>query len=434
MTYPETLDYLFTQLPMYQRQGAAAMKKDLTNIRALLAALGNPHEDLRCIHVAGTNGKGTVCHLLAAALRAHGYRVGMYTSPHYKDFRERIKVDGAFIPETEVIDFVAWLREAELDVSPSFFEITVALAFLYFAREQPDWCVIEVGLGGRLDSTNVITPLLSVITNIGLDHVQFLGDTLGAIAGEKGGIIKPGVPVVVGETHPETEPVFRRLAGQQGAEIVFADAEFPLEAFGVRGGDSRMHLRPPNWPQRTEAAIKTNLQGPFVVKNHQTAFAALTQLERAGHLQLSRERLLEGWADAGALTYFIGRWQLLSGNPLVIADSAHNAPGLAPVIRRLEERTRSGKGRLHVVLGMVNDKDLATILPLFPRLGIYYFVKADIPRGLPAAELRKAAQVHGLMGDTYGSVRAGLDAALAAYRYGDVVFVGGSIFTVAEVL
>ncbi|MEM6772373.1 MAG: Mur ligase family protein, partial [Bacteroidota bacterium] len=229
MTYQQTLDYLFTQLPMFQRSGNSAMKKDLTNIRILLSALGNPHEKFRSIHVAGTNGKGTTCHLLAAALQAHGYRVGLYTSPHYRDFRERIKINAEFIPEAEVIRFVQWLQGAELDVQPSFFEITVAMAFDYFASQQPDWVIVEVGLGGRLDSTNVITPELSVITNIGFDHMEFLGDTLPKIAFEKGGIIKPGVPVVIGETQEETTPVFRDLARAGRSQMVFADQTYEIE-------------------------------------------------------------------------------------------------------------------------------------------------------------------------------------------------------------
>jgi len=239
MTYQATLDYLFTQLPMYQRAGATAMKKDLTNIRVLLEWLGNPHEQLRCVHVAGTNGKGTTCHLLAAALQAHGQRVAMYTSPHYKDFRERIKINADFISEEAVVEFVERLRTSNLDIEPSFFEITVAMAFEYFARQQPDWCIIEVGLGGRLDSTNVITPVLSVITNIGLDHTQFLGETLPEIAGEKGGIIKPGVPVIIGETQPETTEVFKALARANRSQLIFADQAYDINLVGMRGIDNR---------------------------------------------------------------------------------------------------------------------------------------------------------------------------------------------------
>ncbi len=410
MNYPETLDYLFTRLPMYQRTGAAAMKKDLTNIRLLLDELGNPERKLRCIHVGGTNGKGTVSHLLAAALRAHGFRTGLYTSPHYKDFRERIKIDGAFIPEEWVTRFVQRMLPAIDRVEPSFFEITVAMAFDFFAGAQVEWAVVEVGLGGRLDSTNVIDPELAVITNIGYDHMQFLGDTLEAIAGEKAGIIKPGRPVVIGETQSETQTVFRSKAASLNAPIIFADqqATYPYE---------------------------TDLRGPFAEKNLQTAHVALKVLSAQGALEVDTGKVAYAFNKVHDLTYYIGRWQILQRtSPLIVADSAHNGEGLRPVITRLLSLVEEQGGNLHMVLGVVNDKDLTKALPLFPRSATYYFVKADIPRGLAAAELRDAAAGYGLMGKAYGSVREGYAAARSEATTNDVVFVGGSIFTVAEVL
>ena len=410
MDYAATLDYLFTRLPMYQRTGAAAMKKDLTNIRLLLDELGNPQRQFRCLHVGGTNGKGTVSHLLTAALQAHGFRTGLYTSPHYKDFRERTKIDGQFIPEENVVTFVERIQPAIERISPSFFETTVAMAFVYFAEAQVEWAVVEVGLGGRLDSTNIIDPELSVITNIGYDHMQLLGDTLPEIAAEKAGIIKAGRPVVIGETQPETESVFRDKARAVNAPITFADQE----------------VRHP---------YETDLRGPFAERNLQTAHVALQRLAATNSLALDPDRVSYAFNHVHSLTYYIGRWQTLrAGDPLVLADSAHNGEGLQPVLGRLTALATERRGKLHIVLGVVNDKDLTKALPLFPAGAAYYFVKADIPRGLPAEDLRSAAEGYGLRGEAYNSVAEGFAAARSAAASPDVVFVGGSIFTVAEVL
>ena len=432
--YQKALDYLFTQLPMYQRAGATAMKKDLTNIRILLEWLGNPHEQLRCVHVAGTNGKGTTCHLLAAALQAHGQRVAMYTSPHYKDFRERIKINAEFIPEAEVVDFVGRLRESDLEIEPSFFEITVAMAFDYFARQHPDWCIIEVGLGGRLDSTNVITPVLSVITNIGYDHMQFLGDTLPLIAFEKGGIIKPGIPVVIGETQDETLPVFRDLARSGRSQLIVADQAYDVNLVGMQGMDSLKYFSIGLPGAEAGLIVGTDLDGPHLPKNLLTAYAALLLLHGNG-FEVSGKSIQFGWKQVAKTTYYLGRWQVLQQRkPYCIADSAHNAEGLVPVIKRLVDMGRP----LHIVLGVVNDKDLTKALPLFPKDATYYFVKADIPRGLPAEELQATAETFGLKGEIYSSVKVGFEQAKVDARAWEttdgVVFVGGSIFTVAEVL
>lgn len=434
MTYQESLDYLFTQLPMYQRTGAAAMKKDLTNIRVLLEWLGNPHEKLRCIHVAGTNGKGTTCHLLAAALQAHGQSVAMYTSPHYKDFRERIKINAEFISEEAVVDFVKRFKGSNLKIEPSFFEITVAMAFDYFAQQQPSWCIVEVGLGGRLDSTNVITPVLSVITNIGYDHTQFLGDTLELIAGEKGGIIKPGVPVIIGETQVETTPVFKELARANRSQMIFADQAYEIKLVGMRGMDNLKYFSIGLSGAETGLIVGTDLDGPHLSKNLLTAYAALLLLH-GNDFEVSGESVQFGWKQVAASTYYIGRWQVLQQRkPFCIADSAHNTEGLVPVIERLKAMEKP----LHIVLGVVNDKDLSKALPLFPKDATYYFVKADIPRGLPAEKLRGTAVGYGLIGEVYSSVDEGyaqakLDACAWEATEG-AVFVGGSIFTVAEVL
>lgn len=410
------------------------MKKDLTNIRILLDWLGNPHEQLRCVHVAGTNGKGTTCHLLAAALQAHGQSVAMYTSPHYKDFRERIKINAEFISEEAVVDFVGRLRASGLSIEPSFFEITVAMAFDYFARQQPDWCIIEVGLGGRLDSTNVITPVLSVITNIGLDHTQFLGETLPEIAGEKGGIIKPGVPVIIGETQQETTEVFKALARANRSQLIFADQAYDINLVGMRGIDNLKYFSIGLPGAEAGLIIGSDLDGPHLSKNLLTAYAALLLLHGNG-FEVSGKSIQFGWKQVTESTYYLGRWQVLQQRkPFCIADSAHNNEGLIPVIERLVDMGQP----LHIVLGVVNDKDLNKALPLFPKDATYYFVKADIPRGLPAEELQATAKAYGLNGEVYATVNAGYEQAKVDARAREttdgVVFVGGSIFTVAEVL
>ncbi|OAV46100.1 folylpolyglutamate synthase/dihydrofolate synthase family protein [Lewinella sp. 4G2] len=440
MTYQETLDYLFTQLPMYQRQGAAAMKKDLSNITALMDWLGNPHKRVRCIHVAGTNGKGTVCHLIAAALQQAGHRVGMYTSPHYKDFRERIKINGEFIPEQWVIDFSARLRAAELDIEPSFFEITVAMAFEYFAAEQPDFCVIEVGLGGRLDSTNIINPILSVITNIGLDHTQFLGDTLAKIAAEKAGIMKRWAPTLIGRRQEETTKVFKRLAKKAHSPLYYADdflGSVPDYIMDREGGppmylnmvnERTLHLFGYEYPiyARTEAGYE----------NNRTALAALRLLGLMDYRIPDLSGCSAAWSRLHELTYYVGRYQVIgrSKGPTCLADSAHNEDGLRVTMNWLA----SYEAPLYIVLGMVSDKDHDKALAYFPREARYYFAKADIPRGLPAEELAKKGDKHGLQGDVYPSVQAAYAAAQSDawndHRDKAVVFVGGSIFTVAEVL
>ena len=391
MNYPETLDWLYTQLPMFQRQGAVAMKKDLTNTRLLLESVGNPERKLKVIHVGGTNGKGSTAHLIASVLQASGARVGVYTSPHYKDFRERIKINGELVSEVFVVDFIEAIQEQAASIQPSFFELTVAMAFQYFAVEEVDWAVIEVGLGG---------------------------------------IIKPGKPVIIGETHPETIDVFRKKALETKSRILFADQiwhctevsndeEHTIYQCGFGKG------------QPDHATYKVNLHGPFQALNLQTALTALYELHALGEITLLPALLEKGFATLKSETYYIGRWQLLGKDPLMITDSAHNVGGLKPVLAQLQ---KIASGQLHIVIGVVNDKDLAGVLPLFPKNARYYFVKADIPRGLPAAELAATAATYGLVGQVYSSVAAGFEVAQDTAEAEDTIFLGGSIFTVAEVL
>lgn len=436
MTYSAALDWLYTQLPMFQRQGATAFKKDLTNTQKLLTALGNPERKLKVIHIGGTNGKGSTAHLIAAALQADGSRVGLYTSPHYVDFRERIKINGQLMPETAVTHFLQDLGIPEpssllADIQPSFFELTVAMAFSYFAEQQVDWAVIEVGMGGRLDSTNVVDPLLSVITNISKDHTQFLGETLPEIAFEKAGIIKAGRPVIIGKTQAETADVFRKKAEEMAAPILFADQvwEALLRQEGLAHSDYDLLLG----GRVVFQNLAIDIHGPFQAENIQTAVAALHTLHQleVGY-SLVEASLRKVWQELKTATYFIGRWQLLQKSPMVLLDSAHNEGGLRIVLAQLT--TQLVYRKLHIVLGMVNDKDLCGILPLFPKEAIYYFAKADIPRGLAAADLAAQAAVYGLEGKVYSSIAAAYEVALDSAEAEDTIFVGGSIFTVAEVL
>ena len=430
MTYAETLDYLYTQLPMYQRQGAAAMKKDLTNIRALCAALDNPERRFPSIHLAGTNGKGTTVHLLAAALQESGLRVGLYTSPHYKDFRERVKLNGAYIPEQQVIDFVAQNKSLFERVQPSFFEITVALAFVYFAEQRVDIAVIETGLGGRLDSTNLIDPLLSVITNISFDHQQFLGNTLPAIAGEKAGIIKPGRPVVIGERQAETSAVFEKVATHNNAPLTYAETDWEVELLDTDLQHSAYMIRYRRQPiiERLEVEVFGNFQA----KNIQTALATLSVLSLTDFPYTFRpQRLHAAWGKLRARTAYQGRWQLLGRTPLILTDSAHNAAGLALAMEQLKAVQR---GQLHLVLGFVNDKNLDQVFPILPADATYYFARPAIPRGLAAEILAEKAGKAGIAGNAYGSVAEALEAAKSNADEDDTIYVGGSTFVVAEVI
>ena len=427
MLYQQVLDFLYAQLPMYHRIGAAAFKKDLTNTRALLDFLGDPQQKFSTIHVGGTNGKGSTSHMLSAILQAKGLKTGLYVSPHYRDFRERIKVNGQYISRKYVIDFVEKMKPIIAEIQPSFFELTVAMAFDYFAKVKVDVAVIEVGLGGRLDSTNVITPELSVITNISFDHMQFLGETLPEIASEKAGIIKTNVPVVIGETHPESAPVFLAKALEEHAPIQFADQHYQAKLTGEDLYHSEFDIYQNG--QLRYPALRCNLHGDYQVFNLQTVLQAVDCLPAAWGID--EKAIRKGLLDLKHITRFMGRWQLLAQHPSIIADSAHNEAGLALAMNQLQKIPHR---KLHLVIGVVKDKDLQKMVPLLPIDGIYYFAKPDIPRGLEAASLQKTAAEQGRKGRAYTSVKNALKAAKRKAQPEDVIYVGGSIFVLAEIL
>lgn len=430
--YHQTLDYLFSQLPMFQRQGASAFKKDLSNTIALCEAVGNPQREFRSIHVAGTNGKGSTSHFLASILQAAGYRTGLYTSPHLKDFRERIRVNGQMISEEDVIHFTETNRPHFDRIQPSFFEMTVAMAFHHFREEKVDFAIIETGMGGRLDSTNIITPLLSVITNIGHDHQQFLGETLPEIAGEKAGIIKRGIPVVIGEWQDETTKVFFQKATEMEAPIRFASDELELlESKTGLGKDMTLALTYRD--VRSDETVKalSGLAGPHQHKNVRTVLCAVDAL-RKERIMISDEALRIGLSEVVPRTGLLGRWQCLSESPLILCDTAHNKEGIAPILQQL--KTISEGKKLRIVWGMVSDKDHGAILELLPKESTYYFCRPDIPRGLASLEMKEKAAHFGLSGSSHGSVSDALTAAKVEASGEDVIFVGGSTFVVAEVV
>ncbi len=415
MEYKEATEWLYRQLPMFSRTGAAAYKPGLERSEALAAHFGNPERRLKAIHVAGTNGKGSVSNLIAATLQSQGYRTALYTSPHLVDFRERMRIDGEMIPREEVTDFVErWLAGDYKGDSPSFFELTMMMAFDWFARSGVDYAVIEVGMGGRLDSTNISTPLLSVITNISKDHTQFLGDTLAKIAGEKAGIIKPGVPVVIGEACAETETVFRARAAEVGAPIREAYREID---------------------ESTNDALHCSLQGDYQRKNVNTARVAIDALRRSG-VAISDEAISRGFSDVERITGFAGRWMRLSDSPLTIADTGHNEAGLSynlAQLRRLMDE-RGADARLRFVIGFVNDKDVDHILPMFPGEARYYVTQAQIPRAMHYAELTERCLARGLDASAHSDVAAALAAARRDAGPGDIIYIGGSTFIVADAL
>lgn len=433
MTYAETLDYLFSQLPMYQRQGAPAFKKDLTNTFALCELLDNPQHKFKSIHVAGTNGKGSVSHMLASVFQSVGYRVGLYTSPHLKDFRERIKINGEMISEESVIGFVEKYKADFERIKPSFFEMTVALAFDHFAKNQVDIAMIEVGLGGRLDSTNVITPELSVITNIGYDHQQFLGETLPEIAGEKAGIIKPNIPVIIGEFQQEVAEVFERKARETNSRLRFANREWEIrdaELLSNAVDDYSLKMKVRHY-DGLELEFEGQLTGPHQKKNLITVLEIIRTLSDMGW-NVTRDHFKEGVKTVVDRTGLMGRWQILQRNPLVIADTGHNKEGLLPNLQRLLSNRKPEQ--LHFVWGMVNDKDILGTLKLLPSTSTYYFCKPDVPRGLDVAILSENATELGLKHTSYSTVQEALKAATSEAKTDNIIYVGGSTFVVAEVV
>nr|WP_294938310.1 folylpolyglutamate synthase/dihydrofolate synthase family protein [uncultured Flavobacterium sp.] len=404
MTYQQTLDWMFAQLPMFQQQGASAYKKDLTNTLLLSEHLGNPERKVKCAHVAGTNGKGSTSSMIASVLQEAGYKVGLYTSPHLKDFRERIKINGKEIPEEFVIDFIAANKSFFEENHLSFFEMTVGLAFDYFAKEQVDVAVIEVGMGGRLDSTNIITPLVSVITNIGFDHTQFLGDSLEAIAYEKAGIIKPNIPVVIGEYTEQTKPVFLAKAEECKSDIYFA-SDLIKEDYA------------------------SGLLGDYQLYNKKAVVQTIKLLQK--HFSITQKHLEEGLKNVVVNTGILGRWQQIQSSPKVVCDTAHNSHGLKIVLNQIQKEDFE---QLHFVLGVVNDKDLVSILPLFPKNADYFFCKPNVPRGLDAIILQQKAAEFGLIGKVYNSVSDAYEHALGIANENDFIYIGGSTFVVAEIV
>ena len=429
MTYNETVTYLLSLLPAYHRVGKAAYKGNLDNTIELDRYFGHPHRKFRTIHIAGTNGKGSVSHMLASILQEAGYRTGLYTSPHLKDFRERIRLDGQMINEDEVVEFVR-LHGSMIDkLKPSFFELTVALAFDYFARMDTEVAVIEVGMGGRLDSTNIIIPELSVITNIGHDHMEFLGNTLAAVAGEKAGIIKNGVPVVIGETHDETSEVFIKRAEETGSPVLFADSLFRCTLGSLNIGNGLRDYSLTDLRDNGTFSGTTPLGGLAQQKNIQTVAAAVEKLARP--FILTRDNMISGISKVIFNTGLMGRWQILDVSPLTVCDTGHNREGLEYVMQQIKEITRK---KLHMVIGFVNDKDLTGVLPLFPRDAVYYFTRASVPRALDEKLLMAEAGKYGLRGNCYDTVAGALKAAREKADQDDMVFIGGSTFVVADAL
>jgi dihydrofolate synthase/folylpolyglutamate synthase len=427
MNYKETLKYLFQQLPMYQRIGGAAFKKDLTNIIALCDHLGQPQHQFKSIHIGGTNGKGSTAHMVAAVLQSAGNRVGLYTSPHYKDFRERIKINGQLVPESFIVDFVNEHRSFLETLKPSFFEITVAIAFDYFARQKVDVAVIEVGLGGRLDSTNIILPVAAAITNISFDHMQFLGNTLAAIAGEKAGIIKPNIPVTIGEEHVETKAVFNEKAKEVQAPIVFASQHYNAQVNKEK--DTTTIFDVYHKDQLKFEALELDGQGPYQAANLQTALQLIDTLPV--ELQVDSDSIRYGLKHLRKLTYYIGRWQFIQESPKILCDSAHNEDGIKQAMKGLLKIPHQ---HLHIVLGMVTDKEPETLLQYFPATASYYFCKPDVPRGQKPEIIQSAALKYNLKGDVYSSVKEALKSAGNKASADDLIYIGGSIFVVAEVL
>ena len=424
--YNEILQWLFAQLPMFSRIGAAAYKPGLETSIELDEYLGSPHRKFKSIHIGGTNGKGSTSHLLSSILQSQGYKVGLYTSPHLVDFRERIKVNGRMIPKEAVADFIKNWRANDFKRSPSFFELTMMMAFDWFAKEGVDYAVIEVGMGGRLDSTNIITPLLTAITNISKDHVQFLGDTLEKIAGEKAGIIKPGIPAVIGERDKETENVFIEKANHGGAPLIFAsDESYIVGAEAIIGGWKCM--------SKEYGELELPLGGDYQLKNISTVLAVVSELKKTG-MVIDDESVRQGVRNVIVNTGLQGRWQIISQGPLTICDTGHNYAGIKYNMNQLAKLMEAREGKLRMLIGFVNDKDVSHIVKLFPKDAEYYFTQASVPRAMPVEELEKIFLTHGIKGKTFPTVSEAEKALVADSSKTDILYIGGSTFIVADYL
>lgn len=426
MNYEQTIDFLYTKLPMFSKVGAAAIKHDLTNTIALCEAIGDPQHKFKSIHIAGTNGKGSSSHILAAVMQQSGYKTGLYTSPHLYDFRERIKVNGQMCTQDFIIDFVEKIKPHIERVQPSFFELTVAMAFAYFAEQKVDVAVIETGLGGRLDSTNIILPEVSLITNIGKDHTDILGDTLEKIAFEKAGIIKQNVPVVISEVSPETKPVFEKVAEGKHAPLLFAqdifkviDYDYQLKGLAVEVEEIATH---------EVKKYELDLTGIYQTKNILGVLATIRQLNKKGW-NIDEQDVSAALKKVKALTGLHGRWEVLNENPAIIADVGHNEDGIRQIVRQLK---LIHYNRLHIVLGFVKDKDVSAALNLLPKNATYYFTKAQIPRALNETDLQVLATSKNLKGNTFPNIDAAMLSAKSNYRENDLILICGSVFLVAE--
>ena len=428
MNYKETIDYLFTRLPMFSRIGAAAYKKDLTNTILLCQSLNNPHKKIKTIHIAGTNGKGSVSHMLAAVLQTAGYKTGLYTSPHLYDFRERIKVNGEMVSKDFVIDFTNRIQPQIEKIEPSFFEITVAMAFDYFAQQQVDIAVIETGLGGRLDSTNIITPELSVITNIGWDHMNILGNSLSLIAFEKAGIIKKNIPVVVGETIDETSEVFKQKAREQQAPLFIAGEQFKITESKTENGYLAVAIK--EHTSGFHFKYQLDLPGFYQTKNILTVLSAIAQLKKQGWA-IEESHLQIAFKNSKQINGLHGRWETLQTNPTVLLDVAHNEAGILQIVQQLQQISYH---KLHIIIGMVKDKEIDAVLALLPKDAAYYFTKAQIPRALSEIDLLIKAKQYNLIGEHYKEVNEALAAAKMNAGTNDFILVCGSVFLVGEVM
>ena len=429
MNYTQTLDFLFTSLPQFETTGRSAYKPGLEHITSFCRLLGNPQRNFFTIHVAGTNGKGSVAHIIASVLQQAGYRTGLYTSPHLKDFRERIRVDGEMIPKQKVVNFVNKHHDQMVELDLSFFEMTTAMAFDYFAQSDVEVAVIETGLGGRLDATNIIVPLLSVVTNIGLEHTDLLGDTLPKIAAEKAGIIKKSIPIILGEGNCCYNAVFEEEAAALKSRVIYAEQEFTLKKCSCDG--SYQHFVLKRMRDEHEFEVLLDMAGDYEGQNLITATAAIDFLHEETPLTISRRAYIGGVRDAAANTSLHGRWEQIGENPKVICDTGHNAHGIKQVAEQLKAQTYN---KLYCVMGFVRDKDLAHILPLLPREAHYIFTQADNHRAMPAEELRAKAAIYGLEGEAVVKVEEAVVKARELATAEDLIFIGGSTYVVAEAL